>query len=149
LKVDGPGEEEGIMEDAVVMVEYFSNLRLLIIKFIKNANISRSLCRLSNELRYVEWSYYPFKYFPSSFQPIHLVELILVHSSIKQLWKGKKVLHLNSLINSIEKKVPFVKNKKTKELNVSSYFGFHVTESAQFEIFVSTRFQKSNRDTKF
>ncbi|WJX50831.1 hypothetical protein P8452_37082 [Trifolium repens] len=92
LKVDGPGEEEGIMEDAVVMVEYFSNLRLLIIKFIKNANISRSLCRLSNELRYVEWSYYPFKYFPSSFQPIHLVELILVHSSIKQLWKGKKNL---------------------------------------------------------
>ncbi|XP_058733732.1 uncharacterized protein LOC131605388 [Vicia villosa] len=73
-----------------VIIEDFSNLRLLIIN--KYVNLSRSLNRLSNELRYIEWSHYPFMYLPSSFQPNQLVELILMRSSIKQLWEGKKNL---------------------------------------------------------
>ncbi|KAK2434575.1 disease resistance protein RUN1 [Trifolium repens] len=76
-----------------VMVEYFSNLRLLIIGYVgEYVNESGSLNCLSNELRYIEWLHYPFMYLPSSFQPIQLVELILRCSSIKQLWKGKKYL---------------------------------------------------------
>jgi hypothetical protein len=85
-----------------VMVGYFSNFRLLIIRHgnksrslsclsNKDVNISGSLSCLSNELRYVEWEDYPFMYLPSSFQPNQLVELILKHSSIKYLWKDKKV----------------------------------------------------------
>ncbi|KAK2434576.1 disease resistance protein RUN1 [Trifolium repens] len=82
-----------LMMDAV-MLEYFSNLRLLIIKGEMNeyGNVSGSLSCLSNELRYVEWFEYPFMYLPLSFQPIQLVELILVKSSIKQLWRAKKYL---------------------------------------------------------
>ncbi|WJX44728.1 hypothetical protein P8452_31674 [Trifolium repens] len=86
-------EEEAIMMMDAVMIEYFSNLKLLIIKDMdKFVNVSGSLSCLSNKLRYVEWSEYPFMYLPSSFQPIQLVELILFQSSIKQLWKGNKVL---------------------------------------------------------
>ncbi|KAK2380964.1 disease resistance protein RUN1 [Trifolium repens] len=85
-------KEMNLMLDAA-MVEYFSNLRLLIIKDMeKFVNVSGSLSCLSNKLRYVEWFYYPFMYLPSSFQPIQLVELILFQSSIKHLWKDKKVL---------------------------------------------------------
>jgi hypothetical protein len=81
----------GLAMDAA-MVEYFSNLRLLIIRYVNGyMNASGSLSCLSNELRYVEWLDYPFKYLPSSFQPNQLVELILFESSIEQLWKGKKV----------------------------------------------------------
>jgi hypothetical protein len=76
-----------------VMVEYFSNLRLLIIGYVgEYVNESGSLNCLSNELRYIEWLHYPFMNLPSSFQPIQLVELILLRSSIKKLWEGKKVL---------------------------------------------------------
>ncbi|CAK8577201.1 unnamed protein product [Lathyrus sativus] len=74
--------------DAVIF-EDFSNLRLLILDYV---NVSRSLNCLSNKLRYIEWSHYPFMYLPSSFQPNQLVELILKSSSIKQLWEGKKYL---------------------------------------------------------
>ncbi|KAK2380981.1 disease resistance protein RUN1 [Trifolium repens] len=85
-------EEEMMMMMDAMMVEYFSNLRLLIIKDMDQyMNASGSLSCLSNELRYVEWLDYPFKYLPSSFQPIRLVELILEYSCIKQLWKDKKV----------------------------------------------------------
>ncbi|CAL5212913.1 unnamed protein product [Lathyrus oleraceus] len=76
-------------EDDEVVVDNFSNLRLLIIKYVK---ASGSLDYLSNELRYIEWCEYPFMYLPSSFQPNQLVELILEYSSIKQLWEGKKNL---------------------------------------------------------
>ncbi|XP_050895353.1 disease resistance protein RUN1 isoform X2 [Lathyrus oleraceus] len=74
--------------DAVIF-EDFSNLRLLIIDHV---NVSGSFNCLSNELRYIEWSGYPFMYLPSCFQPNQLVELILKCSSIKQLWEGKKNL---------------------------------------------------------
>lgn len=66
-----------------------SHLRLLILKEVKFAG---NLGCLSNELRYVEWGRYPFKYLPACFQPNQLVELIMRHSSVKQLWKDKKVL---------------------------------------------------------
>ncbi|WJX44739.1 hypothetical protein P8452_31684 [Trifolium repens] len=103
LKLDFRGEEEveekEMMMDAV-MIEYFSNLELLIIpQKMEYVNSSESLSCLSNELRYLEWSEYPFMYLPSSFQPIQLVELNLSRSSIEKLWEGKKYLpnlrHLN------------------------------------------------------
>lgn len=65
-----------------------SNLRLLILHDVK---FMGNLSFLSNKLQFLEWSHYPFSYLPSSFQPNSLVELILPHGNIKQLWKGTKV----------------------------------------------------------
>ncbi|CAK8576913.1 unnamed protein product [Lathyrus sativus] len=80
----------------VAIFKDFSNLRLLIFRYV---NVSGSLNYLSNELRYIEWSVYPFMYLPSSFQPNQLVELILKNSSIKQLWEGKKYLPNLKILN--------------------------------------------------
>ena len=80
----------------VELLSKMSNLRLLIISneatIRYGGNISESPSCLSNELKYIEWFEYPFKYLPSSFHPNELVELILKWSKIKQLWKNKKVL---------------------------------------------------------
>jgi len=81
--------------DKEVDVEHFSkmsNLRLLIIMHSGHISGRPSKLCLSNKLRYVEWRGYPFKYLPSNFHPNELVELILKSSSLKQLWKNKKVL---------------------------------------------------------
>ncbi|XP_057448737.1 disease resistance protein RUN1-like [Lotus japonicus] len=67
-----------------------SHLKLLI---LENVNFSGGLNHLSNELGYLHWENYPFKCLPPSFQPYKLVELIMPHSSIKQLWEGTKPLH--------------------------------------------------------
>jgi len=53
---------------------------------------SGMLVNLSNELGYLKWIFYPFKCLPPSFEPDKLVELILRHSNIKKLWKGRKVV---------------------------------------------------------
>ncbi|GJY65490.1 Toll/interleukin-1 receptor domain-containing protein, partial [Tanacetum coccineum] len=47
---------------------------------------------LSNELRYIHWSYYPASPFPDSFQATNLVVLKLDKSKQKLLWKGYKLL---------------------------------------------------------
>ncbi|KAA3481943.1 TMV resistance protein N-like [Gossypium australe] len=41
---------------------------------------------LPNELRYLQWDYYPFTSLSSSFSPKNLVVLKLPHGNIKQLW---------------------------------------------------------------
>ncbi|KAF3456182.1 hypothetical protein FNV43_RR00832 [Rhamnella rubrinervis] len=43
---------------------------------------------LSNELRFLDWSGFPFHSFPPSFQPHGLVNLKLWNSKIKQLWNN-------------------------------------------------------------
>ncbi|RZC09382.1 hypothetical protein D0Y65_015916 [Glycine soja] len=55
-------------------------------------NFSGTLAKLSNELGYLVWEKYPFECLPPSFEPDKLVELILPHSNIKQLWEGTKPL---------------------------------------------------------
>jgi hypothetical protein len=66
-----------------------SRLKLLMLWHL---NFSGSLNFLSSELGYLCWNKYPFTCLPSRFEPDKLVELILRHSNIKKLWKGKKVL---------------------------------------------------------
>lgn len=58
-----------------------------------NLNFSGSLNFLSSELGYLHWDNYPFTCLPSSFEGDKLVELILPHSNIRQLWEATKVLH--------------------------------------------------------
>jgi hypothetical protein len=79
-------------ETITLATETLSNMSHLRLIILKDVHFSGSLSCLSNELRYVDWPGYPFMYLPISFQPNQLVELILKHSSIKQLWEGKKVL---------------------------------------------------------
>ncbi|XP_057424062.1 disease resistance protein RUN1-like [Lotus japonicus] len=67
-----------------------NHLKLLI---LKGVNFSGRLNHLSSELQYLSWEKYPFPCLPPSFRPDKLVELILKHSSIKQLWEGSKLLH--------------------------------------------------------
>ncbi|GJV59653.1 Toll/interleukin-1 receptor domain-containing protein [Tanacetum coccineum] len=47
---------------------------------------------LSNELRYIEWDYYPAYRFPNSFQPMNLGVLKMENGLQTELWKGWKHL---------------------------------------------------------
>ena len=49
------------------------------------------LSYLSNELRVIEWLGYHLTCLPTNFQPNELVELRMLCSGIKQLWKGNMV----------------------------------------------------------
>ncbi|XP_045788673.1 disease resistance protein RUN1-like isoform X4 [Trifolium pratense] len=78
--------------DKLIMGETLSKMSHLRLLSLTNIIILGNLSYLSNELRYVEWNWYPFKYLPPCFHPNQLVELNLTDSSIKQLWKDKKYL---------------------------------------------------------
>ncbi|XP_030939640.1 disease resistance protein RPP2B-like [Quercus lobata] len=56
----------------------------------KEVHLLRGSKHLSNELRFLDWSGYPSKSLPSSFQPMELVDLRMCYSNIEQLWKGIK-----------------------------------------------------------
>ncbi|PPD73418.1 hypothetical protein GOBAR_DD29653 [Gossypium barbadense] len=72
------------------------NLRLLKVLCLSNCDY---LKYLSNELRLLDWTGYPLRYLPSSFQPNNLVALLLPYSHIKQLWKGNKFLYKLKIMN--------------------------------------------------
>ncbi|CAJ2636659.1 unnamed protein product [Trifolium pratense] len=79
--------------EKLIMGETLSKMSHLRLLRLRNIIIFEgNLSDLSNELRYVEWDRYPFKYLPPCFHPNQLVELNLMYSSIKQLWKDKKYL---------------------------------------------------------
>jgi len=78
-----------------VKADGLSKIRYLNLLSLESVSISGRLNHLSNELAYLQWSGYPFKCLPQSFQPEKLVELRLVRSHIRQLWKGTKVVHIN------------------------------------------------------
>ncbi|KAL6227015.1 hypothetical protein ACLB2K_000974 [Fragaria x ananassa] len=71
------------------------------LKFLKMQNLV--LCQgpdcLPDTLRFLEWISYPSESLPPKFQPVELIELILHHSKIHQLWDGiklmKKLIHID------------------------------------------------------
>ena len=71
-------------------ISQMKNLRLLMIfdpDFIcGNDSLTSDLEYLSKKLRLLQWDAFPYKGFPSSFQPYRLVKLKLVYSSIEKLW---------------------------------------------------------------
>uniref|UniRef100_A0A7N2MGR0 TIR domain-containing protein n=1 Tax=Quercus lobata TaxID=97700 RepID=A0A7N2MGR0_QUELO len=81
-----------------------SNLKLLI---IHGVHLLHGPKHLSNSLRFLDWSLYPSKSLPSSFQPNDLVELHMCHSKIERLWEGikhfdkLKSIELNDSLNLI------------------------------------------------
>ncbi|XP_022735591.1 TMV resistance protein N-like [Durio zibethinus] len=61
---------------------------------------SQDLKYISDELRLLDWSGYPFRSLPSSFQPDNLVALLLPNSHIEHLWKPLSKLKLVNLQGS-------------------------------------------------
>uniref|UniRef100_A0A7N2LLB7 Uncharacterized protein n=1 Tax=Quercus lobata TaxID=97700 RepID=A0A7N2LLB7_QUELO len=80
------------------------NLKLLIIHGVPFLHGPK---HLSNDLRYLDWSEYPSKSLPSSFQPDELVKLLMCKRKIELLWEGikhfdnLKSIKLNDSINLI------------------------------------------------
>ncbi|KAL1075428.1 hypothetical protein V6Z11_D11G362600 [Gossypium hirsutum] len=72
------------------------NLRLLKVLCLSNCD---DLKYLSNELRLLDWTGYPLRCLPSSFQPDNLVALLLPCSHVKQLWKGNRPLFNLKIMN--------------------------------------------------
>ncbi|KAH1247725.1 TMV resistance protein N [Glycine max] len=62
------------------------NLKLLMLPTYEKMKFSGNLNYLSNELGYLIWQYYPFKFLPQCFQPHKLFELDLSRSNIQHLW---------------------------------------------------------------
>ncbi|MBA0702999.1 hypothetical protein Goari_022162, partial [Gossypium aridum] len=71
-------------------------LRLLKVLCVSNCD---DIKYLSNELRLLDWTGYPLRYLPSSFQPDNLVALLLPYSHIEQLWKGNRPLYKLKILN--------------------------------------------------
>ncbi|MED6188944.1 hypothetical protein PIB30_090826 [Stylosanthes scabra] len=84
---------EELSKRTTLRVEALSQMRHLKLLILGGVNFSGCLDFLSNELGYLDWEDYPFTCLPSSFQPNKLIQLILHHSNIKELWEGIKDLH--------------------------------------------------------
>ncbi|BBH02491.1 Disease resistance TIR-NBS-LRR class protein [Prunus dulcis] len=73
-------------EELELDADPFSNMRVLKLLKICNANFSKCPEYFSRELRLLEWHEYPSESLPQGFRPSALVELKLPSSRIKQLW---------------------------------------------------------------
>ncbi|XP_030937948.1 TMV resistance protein N-like isoform X2 [Quercus lobata] len=73
-------------------LEAFSKMPNLKLLIIHGVQLLHGPNHLSNNLRLLDWAWYPSKSLPPDFQPNELVELHLLHSKIEQLWKGTKYL---------------------------------------------------------
>ena len=77
-------------------LEAFSKMCNL--KFLKIDAFFHDVQHLPNSLRFLDWNHYPSKSLPSTFQPDELVCLCLQYSRIKELWIGRKVILLLSIL---------------------------------------------------
>ncbi|KAB2059429.1 hypothetical protein ES319_A11G302200v1 [Gossypium barbadense] len=82
-----------LSEDAFLKMKRLRLLRVI------SHSICRDLVYLSNELRLLDWTGYPLKFLPSSFQPENLVAVLLSYSNIEQPWKESKPMHKLKVIN--------------------------------------------------
>ncbi|KAJ6960298.1 hypothetical protein NC653_038354 [Populus alba x Populus x berolinensis] len=88
--LDMPG-----IKEAQWSMKAFSEMSKLRLLKIDNVQLSEGPEDLSNELRFLEWNYYPSKSLPAGLQVDKLVELHMANSSIEQLWYGYKVRSTN------------------------------------------------------
>nr|XP_023892218.1 TMV resistance protein N-like [Quercus suber]XP_023892225.1 TMV resistance protein N-like [Quercus suber] len=70
--------------------ESFSKMHCLKFLIIKNVQLCHDPKHLPNDLGFLDWSGYPLKSLPTSFQPNELIELYMCCSNIERLWKGTK-----------------------------------------------------------
>lgn len=83
-------EEDLNIEEEVedLNAETFSKMRNLRLLKICNVCLPQGLISLPSNLRLMDWPEYPLKSMPKYFNPKKLVEFIMPHSRIKQLWEG-------------------------------------------------------------
>ncbi|XP_022734265.1 TMV resistance protein N-like [Durio zibethinus] len=94
--IDNKGEQN---KTFTLNADAFLNMKKLRLLKVFYLPITQDLKNLSNELRLLDWSGYPFRSLPSSFQPDNLVALLLPYSHIEQLWKGNRPLPKLKLVN--------------------------------------------------
>ena len=71
----------------------FSKMHRLKFLITGNVRLSHDPKHLPNDLGFLDWSGYPSKSLPASFQPNELIELHMCYSNIERLWKGTKVIN--------------------------------------------------------
>ncbi|GMI79449.1 DOMINANT SUPRESSOR OF camta3 NUMBER 1 [Hibiscus trionum] len=93
--IDNKRESERLLNlsDAFLKMK---KLRLLKVVGLSNCG---KLNYLPNELRLLDWTGFPLRSLPSSFQPDNLVALLLSYSRIQQLWKGSRPLYKLNVVN--------------------------------------------------
>ena len=106
------------------------NLRFLEVKHIYHALPTH---HLPCDLRILDWANYPSKSLPSSFQPDKVVRLCLRGSQIEQLWIGRKVIVLLSILLTLH--LNLNKSDTMKLINLTSFLTF-------FFFFFSQNFDK-------
>ncbi|CAL8173722.1 unnamed protein product [Prunus armeniaca] len=79
-------------EAAHLNPEAFTKMCKLKLLKINNLRLSLGPKYIPNSLRILEWSCYPSKCLPPSFQPVELAVLHLQHSKIDRLWNGIKYM---------------------------------------------------------
>ncbi|KAJ6734896.1 LEUCINE-RICH REPEAT-CONTAINING PROTEIN [Salix purpurea] len=102
-----------------------SKLRLL---KINNVLLFEGPEDLSNNLRFLEWHFYPSKSLPAGLQVDELVELHMPNSHIEQLWYGYKVLPCEA--DCISVRVVTLEPSCETQFNVMT--GIHVDVSWDF-----------------
>ncbi|XP_052877386.1 disease resistance protein RPV1-like [Gossypium arboreum] len=90
------GESGKILNLNVDAFSKMKKLRLFRVLCLSNCD---DLKYLSNELRLLDWTGYPLRSLPSSFQPDNLVVLFLPYSRIEQLWKRNRPLYKLKIIS--------------------------------------------------
>ncbi|ESQ43551.1 hypothetical protein EUTSA_v10015416mg, partial [Eutrema salsugineum] len=67
-----------------------NNLQLLTV-YSSSVCLPEGLNCLPNKLRFLNWDYFPMRFWPSEFSSEFLVELIMCQSKLEKLWEGIKV----------------------------------------------------------
>ncbi|TQD89702.1 hypothetical protein C1H46_024696 [Malus baccata] len=87
------------LKEACWDLEAFSTMHNLRFLQIHNLRMTQGPKKLSNALKFLEWSGYPSKFLPREFELEQLCELNLCHSSIGQLWSRTKFLGNLKFVN--------------------------------------------------
>ncbi|KAM2797352.1 hypothetical protein COP1_002429 [Malus domestica] len=87
------------LEEACWDLEAFSMMHNLRFLQIHNLRTTQGPKKLSNALKFLEWSGYPSKFLPQEFELEQLCEVNLCHSSIEQLWSRTKLLGNLKFVN--------------------------------------------------
>ncbi|XP_048436715.1 disease resistance protein RUN1 isoform X2 [Pyrus x bretschneideri] len=87
------------LKEACWDLEAFSTMHNLRFLQIHNLRMTQGPKKLSNALKFLEWSGYPSESLPQEFELEQLCEVNLCHSSIGQLWSGTKCLGNLKFVN--------------------------------------------------
>ena len=114
---DDEYEDEDEVKETCWSPEAISQMYNL--KFLSIDGIFHDPQHLPNSLRVICWWYYPSNSLPSTFQLDELVMLCLQKSRIEQLWIGRKVIVLLSILTTLH--LNFNRSDTRKPINLTSF----------------------------